>query len=243
MASPPTAHSIVTPVHGRYLLRVAEGDQTQPLRNQPMLVGFHGYAESADVHMQRMAAIPGSDRWTLVSVQALHRFYARQRSPAREVVASWMTSQDRDDLIDDNLRYTRSVVTEAVHLAGEPQALVYLGYSQGAAMAWRAAVLGVRRIDGLVTFGGDVPPEFAARPLGECPPVLLGRGRDDTRYSSARFNADIEMLAGRFVAVEPSEVDGGHEWSAAFADDVGRFLARLVRPSDPGAADDSVSSR
>lgn len=234
MASSYVTHQLVTPVHGRYLLRVPESKTLGPLRNRPMLVGFHGYGESAEAHMARMEAIPDSESWTLVSIQGLHRFYGRDR----EVVASWMTSQDRDELIDDNLRYTRSAVTEAVHLTGEPQALVYLGYSQGAAMAWRAALLGSRRIDGLVTFGGEVPPEFAVRPLSACPPVLLCRGREDARYPAARFTSDLEMLAARFVAVEPSEVDGGHEWSAAFADDVGRFLGRLVRPLDPSDAAD-----
>jgi predicted esterase len=151
-----------------------------------------------------------------------------------------MTSQDRDDQIADTLRYTRSVVIEAMHISGEPQALVYLGYSQGVAMAWRAAILGVRRIDGLVTFGGDVPPEFAVRPLSECPPVLIGRGRQDALYPAERFTADVEMLASRFVPVEPCEVEGGHAWSTAFSDDVGRFLLRLTGPvrrsEDEGAA-------
>lgn len=202
-----------------------------------MLVGFHGYGESAETHMARLEAIPGSDDWTLVSLQALHRFYGK----GGETVASWMTSQDRDDLIADNLRYTRSVVIEALHISGEPQALVYLGYSQGAAMAWRAAILGVRRIDGLVTFGGDVPPEFGVRPLTECPPVLLGRGRQDALYGADRFASDIEMLASRFVPVEPCEVDGGHAWSPPFAEEVGKFLRRVTGPAvaseGEGAAD------
>ncbi len=191
-----------------------------------MLVGFHGYGESAEAHMARLEAIPHSDEWTLVSVQALHRFYGKNG----ETVACWMTSQDRDDQIADNLRYARSVVIEALHISGEPQALVYLGYSQGVAMAWRAAILGVRRIDGLVTFGGDVPPEFAVRPLSECPPVLIGRGRQDALYPAARFASDIEMLASRFVPVEPCEIDGGHTWSPAFSEEVGRFLLRLTGP-------------
>ena len=47
-----------------------------------VLVGFHGYTENADIQMERLAALPGSERWTLVSVQGLHRFY-RGRSPGR----------------------------------------------------------------------------------------------------------------------------------------------------------------
>ncbi len=227
MSSSHTEYSIVTPVHGRYLLRIPESAAHGPIRNAPLAVGFHGYGESADAHLERLDAIPELARWTLLSIQALHRFYGR----GREVVASWMTSQGREDAIEDNLRYVRSVVTEAIHQNGEPQALVYVGYSQGVAMAWRAAILGTRRVDGLAVFGGDVPPELGVRPLTQCPPVLLGRGRDDTQYTAAQFRADLDMLAGRFVAVEPYEVPSGHAWTDAVGHEVGSFVSRLVNPS------------
>lgn len=192
-----------------------------------MAVGFHGYGEAAETHLLRLQAIPELDEWTLVSIQGLHCFYGGDG----DVVASWMTTQGREQAIEDNLRYVRSVVTEAIHEAGEPRALAYVGYSQGAAMAWRAAVLGVRRVDGLAVFGGDVPPELGVRPLTQCPPVLLGRGRDDPHYSAARFQADLDMLGGRRAPVEPCEVAGGHEWSDAVGREIGGFLARLVNPS------------
>lgn len=227
MSSPPRDYSIVTPIHGRYLVRMAESAAHGPVRHAPMAVGFHGYGETADTHLARLEAIPELASWTLVSIQGLHRFYGRNQ----EVVASWMTSQHREEAIEDNLRYVRSVVTEAIHQAGEPQALVYIGYSQGVAMAWRAAVLGSRRVDGLAVFGGDVPPELGVRPLTQCPPVLLGRGRDDTHYTAAQFQADLEMLASRFVVVEPYEVRGGHTWSDETGRSVGAFVTRLVNPT------------
>ncbi|WP_291990227.1 hypothetical protein [Luteitalea sp.] len=227
MSIPSREHAIVTPVHGRYLVRVPESPVSGPLRNAPMAVGFHGYGETAEDQLGRLEAVPELAGWTLVSIQGLHRFYGRGGA----VVSSWMTSQHREDAIEDNLRYVRSVVTEAIHQAGEPQALVYVGYSQGVAMAWRAAILGARRIDGLAVFGGDVPPELGVRPLTQCPPVLIGRGKEDTHYSSAQFRADLDMLAGRYVAVEPYEVGGGHAWSQAVGHEIGGFVARLVNPS------------
>ena len=227
MATSSREYAIVTPVHGRYLVRIPESTAHGPIRNAPMIVGFHGYAEAVDTHMARLEAIPELSGWTIVCIQGLHQFYNRRG----DVVSSWMTSQDREAAIDDNLRYVRSVITEAIHQNGEPQALVYQGYSQGVAMAWRAALLGVRRVDGLAVFGGDVPPEFGVRPLTQCPPVLLGRGRDDTQYTAAQFRADLDMLAGRYVAVEPYEVPGGHNWTVAAGREIGHFINRLVNPS------------
>ena len=238
MTSEPREHAIVTPVRGRYLVRVAESPVNGPIRNAPMAVGFHGYGESADEQLARLEAIPELADWTLVSIQGLHRFYGRGQA----VVASWMTSQDRDDAIEDNLRYVRSVLTEAIHQAGEPQALVYVGYSQGVAMAWRAAILGARRIDGLAVFGGDVPPELRVRPLTQCPPVLLGRGRDDSHYTAEHFRADLDMLATRFVAVEPYEVASGHGWTAAVGREIGGFVTRLIHPGSVGLSQPDVRS-
>lgn len=227
MLMPPREYAIVTPVHGRYLVRIPESAAHGPIRNAPMIVGFHGYGESAETHLARLEAIPELSTWTIVCIQGLHQFYGR----GGHVVSSWMTSQDRENAVDDNLRYVRSVITEAIHQNGEPQALVYQGYSQGVAMAWRAAILGARRVDGLAVFGGDVPAELGVRPLTQCPPVLLGRGREDTQYTATQFRADLDMLAGRYVVVEPYEVAGGHNWTAAAGREIGQFITRLVNPS------------
>ena len=48
--------------------------------------------EDAAAHLARLRSIPGSDRWIIVSIQGLHRFY---RGRSSDVVASWMTRQDR----------------------------------------------------------------------------------------------------------------------------------------------------
>ena len=57
------------------------------------------------------------------------------------------------------------------------QRLAYLGFSQGAAMAYRAAAGSGHPCQGVVVLGGDVPPELEGRDLASFPPVLLGRGK------------------------------------------------------------------
>src|SRR5262249_2253174 len=79
----PELHSIAATTHGRVLVRPARG-----ATSRGVLAGFHGYSETAAIQLARLEAIPGAAAWTLVSVQALHRFY---RGRAQEVGASWMT--------------------------------------------------------------------------------------------------------------------------------------------------------
>ena len=83
--------------HGRVLVAEARAAAARGL-----MVGFHGYGENAGIQMERLRAIPGAAAWTLVSVQALHRFYDRR---TQQVIACWMTHEDREDAIADNLAY------------------------------------------------------------------------------------------------------------------------------------------
>jgi len=143
--------TILTAIHGRYVVE-------PPARGTAAgtLVGFHGYAEGAEAQLARMQAIPGSDGWLLLAVQGLHRFYQRR---ANEVVASWMTRQDRELAIADNIAYVASVVDAVAAEWPASGPLVFTGFSQGVAMMFRAAVAQGRHVDGVISVGGDVPPE------------------------------------------------------------------------------------
>ena len=116
---------IPTLTHGRMLIRPARAAAARGV-----LVGFHGYKENAAIQLERLEEIPGVSAWTLVSIQGLHRFYLGR---TEEVVASWMTREDRDTAIADNLAYVAAALDEVPH--DETTPLVYLGFSQG--VAWR----------------------------------------------------------------------------------------------------------
>jgi predicted esterase len=199
--------TIPATVHGRYLYDERAHDR--------VLVGFHGYAETADVHLEAMRKIPGIDDWSLVSIQALHPFYTRGGT---EIVASWMTSLDRELAIDDNIAYVRSIIESLP----PPKTLVFLGFSQGAAMAARAAVFSARA-SGLVLLGGDIPPDVRDAKL---PPTLLGRGMRDEWYSEEKLKNDLSFLASN-TRVETCVFEGGHEWTDEFRQAVGKFLRLL----------------
>jgi predicted esterase len=210
------AHSIPVQTHGRYLVRRAEAAS-----GARMIVGFHGYKETAEVHLADLAQIPGASAWTVVAVQGLHVFYR-----GNEVVASWMTRLQRELAIADNVAYVHAVVREVVSLVGTPVRLVFAGFSQGVAMAYRAAAASVGDCHGVIALAGDVPPELRVRDV-RLPPVLLGRGTLDSWYTEAKMNLDLEALALAGVPAETVVFEGGHEWREPFLDAAGRFLARL----------------
>ena len=212
--------NIATTTHGRYLVLPASTPAPAGL-----LVGFHGYAEGAESQLERLRAIPGADRWALVSVQGLHRFYQRRTN---EVIASWMTRQDRELAIADNLAYVEGVV-DAVsrEIARETSRLVFAAFSQGVAMAFRAATATSRRVDGVIAVGGDVPPEIDAVSLARVRKALICRGASDEWYADAKFQHDVTRLRQSGAAVDAVTFDGGHEWSEAVLKNAAAFLREL----------------
>jgi predicted esterase len=213
-----TSHLVETITHGRVLVEDAAGPH--PTR---LLVACHGYAQNAEIMLEDARRIPGvTEAWRLASVQALHRFYARGE---QVVVASWMTRQDREQVITDNLAY----LDRAVEAAGgnQARAIVFLGFSQGAAMAYRAALGGRYPAAGIMALGGDVPPDVKTDTTRRWPPVLLGAGMRDTWYTPEKVAADEQFLTSRGVAHEIVRFDGGHEWTDEFRMAAGRWLKSL----------------
>ena len=203
---------IATGTHGRVLLHEAANPAA-------IVIGFHGYMENAQIQMDRLTAIPGAERWTLVSIQALHRFY---KGSSEEVVASWMTRQDRDAAITDNIAYIDRVVET---LAPPDPPIVFAGFSQGVATAFRAALRGKRRGAAVIAVGGDVPPELLDDSSLTFPPVLQARGERDAWYTADKHDADVGALASRGVAVERLVFAGAHEWNDDVSSAAGRFIS------------------
>lgn len=208
--------TLSTTTTGRYLVEPASRESGT---GSPLLVGFHGYGQNAEHLLEDLRRIPGAAHWTLVAVQALHRFYS---SKTREVVGSWMTSQDRERAIEDNRAYVARVVAE---LRKDPRdrKLVFAGFSQGAAMAWRAAAH-CRPCQGLIVLGGDLPRDVAEGPALDLPPTLIGRGEGDKFYSSSQLAEDLALLKSRGHTPKVVSFDGGHEWGVDFLSAAGRFL-------------------
>lgn len=209
--------TIAATTHGRYLVR--------PPTHVPArvaVVGFHGYGQRAQHLLEELQALPGSDAWLLVSVQGLHRFYIRATG---EVVAHWMTSEDRELAIADNLAYVDAVV-QAVAAAHPFERLVFLGFSQGASMASRAAAHAGERCHALVMLGGDIAPEVLTS-RARLPRTILGRGTTDAFYSARQFTADTDALEERGVLAAAVEFTGGHEFTPTFRAAAGALIQSL----------------
>ena len=211
------SRTVAARIHGRYLVHIPE-------HSRATLVGFHGYQENAAINFEILKQIAADRPIGLISIQGLHRFYTR----ANDVVASWMTKEDRELAIADNVHYVGNVMTAIANEFGITRPLIYAGFSQGVAMAYRAAALAQRPCDGVIALAGDVPPDVA--PLaGSLPRVLLGRGTEDKWYDAAKAAADLKVLNGAGAKVTEHVFDGGHVWAPAFITRAHEFVDELLR--------------
>jgi predicted esterase len=219
----PALRHVAATVHGRYLVQ-------RPAIEAPCrwFVGFHGYAQNAEIFLDSLVAVPGSQAWWTVSVQALHPFYNR----ADHVVANWMTRQDREHAIADNIAYVDRVLDDLEHVCAPPAALVVAGFSQGVAMAYRAGVLGRRRCDAILAVAGDLPPELASASIARWPRVSIVVGDRETYYTADKMKRDVEFLQRAGADVRARTFAGGHEWSRPVLD-VARELLADVTGDEP----------
>jgi predicted esterase len=170
--------------------------------------------------------------WSII----VHRTHDFKRGV--DIVSCWMTSRDRDLAIRDNIAYVSTVLRKLRDETPDGP-LAVAGFSQGTAMAYRAAALGSVPVDAVLALGGDVPPELAELAALGFAHALIGRGRDDDWYSPEKLAEDIALLSGRGVEPVVYEFDGGHEWTEGFRDEAGRFLrsldaSRAPRMEEPG---------
>jgi predicted esterase len=209
---------------GRYLV------EAPPEGADSILLGFHGYGQNAEEMLRELLRIPVAERRVNVAVQALHWFY---RGRTGEVVASWMTKLERIDAIERNIGYAAEVVRRVRKEFGDLP-LAVAGFSQGAAMAWRAAAA-IGGVEAIVILCSNLPPDVAVH--ASLPPALLGRGAADEWYSAQALEADAKRLRDGGATVETLLFDGGHEWAGPFVAAAGRFLSERVETA-PGRSGD-----
>jgi predicted esterase len=194
-----------------------------PEHPRATVVGFHGYQENATMHLEVLRRMAAGRSLALVSIQGLHRFYTR----SNDVIASWMTKEDRELAIADNIEYVGHVLHKIAEEFGITRPLIYVGFSQGVAMAYRAAAFVQRPCDGVIALAGDVPPDVVAL-AGSLPRILIGRGTTDKWYDDAKAAADLAALNKAGTPVEEHVFEGGHEWAPAFIERAGKFVDRSL---------------
>ncbi len=166
----------------------------------------HGYGQLASRFLERFRPIE-AERRCIVAPEGLSRFYLTESPTERRVGASWMTREDRLHEIDDYVRYLDGVYAQVVPRTVRVTAL---GFSQGTATACRWTALGSSRVDRLIVWGGEVPPDLDLKRL-RVPSLTLVYGTRDEFFTPKIIAASESRLREHKIAYELVPFDGGHE--------------------------------
>jgi len=179
----------------------------------------HGHGQLAARFLSRFLPLQRDDR-LFIAPEALSRYYltppqAAPHAPKAPVGATWMTSEDRENEIEDYVRYLDSLHEEIFSIVPREKVRLWvLGFSQGAATIVRWVTRGNADPDRVVLWAGVLPPELnaqSAAALSRRAPLTLVLGRQDQFATPEIVAAQEARLHELGVPHETIRFDGGHE--------------------------------
>lgn len=211
-------HRLTTVRRARYY--TVGGSDTPP---REVWIVLHGFGQLAATFVRYFEHIASSER-LIVAPEALNRFYVTpgssgSRADAR-VGTTWMTREDRENEIRDYVDFLDAVHARVAAGAGRVSAL---GFSQGVATAARWVTLGTSRVDRLIAWAGELPPDLDLGRLGSrlAEGLVHVEGTTDEYASWVNRDEGAARLAAAGVAMEEIRFDGGHRLDA-------KVLSRLA---------------
>lgn len=200
----------MSPVRDHHLsvTRTARYATLGPAGAPEVWFALHGYGQLAHRFLRDFDGVAA--RRLIVAPEALNRFYL---DPAHQKVgASWMTREDRLTDIADYVRYLDALAAAVLSEPGARRTTV-LGFSQGAATACRWVARGRTRVDRLVLWSGEVPPDLdlaeAGARLGALE-VILVAGSGDTFITPKVLATMSARLTAHDIAHRTVTFTGGH---------------------------------
>ncbi len=154
-------------------------------RTTEVWFALHGYGQLAAAFLSALEPLDDGSR-LIVAPEALSRFYlggvGSRAAAERAVGAAWMTREDRLAEIDDQVRYL-DAVTRRCSPASRPitPRVCVLGFSQGTTAAARWLALGTARVERLILWGGELPPDLDLSAQARA----VGAGRSHARRRHA----------------------------------------------------------
>ena len=208
-------HRITTQRSARYYTLGLAGAATREV-----WFACHGYAQLAGRFLDKLRVLDDGHRH-LVAPEGLSRFYLSESAAERRVGACWMTREDRLAEIDDYVHYLDTVYAAVFARVDRAAVTVHaLGYSQGAATVSRWAGMGAARIDRVVLWGGELPPDLDLSKEPAAGRLRAGRltfvyGRSDEFITPKIVETTKQRLREHGIPYREMPFDGGHELNAS----------------------------
>ena len=173
---------------------------------------FHGYGQLATSFIEEFAYFADGTKY-FIAPEGLSRFYISGSSG--KVGASWMTGENREHEINDYLAYLDAVhEIECKQIMQADIQTIILGFSQGTSTACRWLENFKVKVDRLILWGGDIPPETALWRIKAYFPqleVFLVAGTKDPFIRFDQLNEMENRLEKAEINYQKIRFEGKHE--------------------------------
>ncbi len=149
---------------------------------------FHGYGQLAEFFIRKFKELP--ENYLVVAPEGMHRFYLNGTSG--RVGASWMTKDDRESDIQDNIHWL-SQLFEEINQKKKFEKSIILGFSQGGATAARWFFSGKINANQLILWASVFPPDLEKPEIKEKSSNYFVIGDNDEYYFEHQQIEEIEF--------------------------------------------------
>ncbi len=171
----------------------------------------HGYAQLAETFIENFKCLETPGR-VIIAPEGLSRFY--WGGFTGPVVASWMTSGDRLDEIEDYCNWLDTLYQEYQSNFSPQIKITLLGFSQGTATVMRWVHARQPKIDRLILWAGTTPEDIDYTSLSEyfvSIKKLYVYGLQDKFITEERLTWQMQFLEEQNLEFEIRTFDGKHK--------------------------------
>jgi predicted esterase len=174
------------------------------------LLALHGYGQLSQFFIRKFHALAANELFVVVP-EGLHRFYLN--GTQGRVGASWMTKEERQDDILDNMTYL-DLVYQNFFASHSINRFAVLGFSQGASTAARWIDHTQHPIHAFIQWAGIFPPDLDLK-LGYQAFSKLRHfyvvGNEDPYFLEAEYvNSQAKWLQSNGLNPKFLKFQGGH---------------------------------
>ena len=169
-----------------------------------LIIVLHGYGQLAEFFIPKFNKIP--EDYLVVAPEGMHRFYLNGTSG--RVGASWMTKEDRESDITDNLNWLTQLYDELTEQKTFKKTIL-LGFSQGGATAARWFYSKKVPIDQLILWASVFPPDLEKPQINSNSNNYFVIGTEDEYYNTEAQISEMEFY--KTMGFQTLQFTGKHD--------------------------------
>ena len=170
---------------------------------------LHGYAQNANDFLKDFEKLD-NEQTLIVAPEGLSKFYWKDFTSAPS--SSWMTSLERENEIEDTLKYLNQVCLDVrCQLPKEGVEYSFLGFSQGAATASRFCAYSSIKVSNLFLYGGAPAHDLDWTALNDDLSFYLIYGDKDLFVKDSQVKKVEGLIQSKKFKVQSYRYEGKHK--------------------------------